>query len=91
MSERHLRWIRQQSCVVPGCRSTLPIEAHHVRTAANAGTGRKPDDAFACPLCWEHHREHHLIGARSFEARYQLDLLAEAARYAASSGTELLI
>ena len=90
MSERHLRWIRRQSCVVPTCRSTSPIEAAHIRTAGNAGTAIKPDDSFAVPMCREHHAEQHR-GVRSFEAKYGIDLLAEAARYAASSGDALLI
>jgi hypothetical protein len=89
MSKRHLRWIRRQSCVVPDCRSFAAIEAAHVRTAGNAGTGIKPHDKFTVPMCREHHAEQHKRGWRTFERRYGLDLLAEAAKYAESSGTEL--
>jgi hypothetical protein len=88
MSARHLAWLRTLSCVVPGCLNRR-IEAHHIRTAANSGVGMKPDDRFAVPCCFDHHREYHTHGRKTFERKYGLDLLVEAERYAASSGRDL--
>lgn len=88
MSTRHLSWLRTLPCVVPDCPNPR-IEAHHIRTAANSGVGLKPDDRYAVPCCIEHHREYHNRGKRTFERKYSLDLLAEAERYAASSGREI--
>jgi len=90
MSARHLAWLRTLPCVVPDCPNPR-IEAHHIRTAANSGIGLKPKDEFAVPCCVEHHREYHNHGKRTFEAKYSLDLLAEAERYAASSGRDVLV
>lgn len=89
MTARHLAWLRQQPCVVQGCLGQ-PVEAHHVRTAANAGMGMKPDDREAVPTCHAHHMAIHSHGWLTFETTYGLDLRAEARRYAASSGTELM-
>ncbi len=83
MTAAHLAFVRSQPCCVPGCRTGAPVQAHHVRTAANAGTGMKPPDATAAPLCAIHHAEHDRIGKRSFAARYGIDLAAEAALLAA--------
>lgn len=73
----HLAWIREQPCAVPGCR-VKRIEAHHVRTAANAGTGVKPPDSFAIGLCQYHHTRGaesiHQLGQDTFAARHGIDL-----------------
>jgi hypothetical protein len=61
------------------------VQAHHVRTAANAGTGLKPPDTAAVPLCDQHHYEGHQIGWRTFEARYRVDLAGEA-RFLGTAG-----
>jgi hypothetical protein len=53
----------------------------HVRTAANAGTGMKPSDAYTCSGCTEHHRECHRIGEKSFEAKYKINLMALAREF----------
>jgi hypothetical protein len=90
MSARHLAWLRTLPCVVSGC-SNPRIEAHHIRTAANSGMGMKPDNRFAVPCCFEHHREYHNHGRKTFERKYGLELLAEAERYAASSGQDALV
>jgi hypothetical protein len=71
---RHLAWLRSLPCAVPGCRTFLPPEAHHVRSGATAGLALKPLAQDAVPLCLGHHEEGHRIGWRSFEARYGLDL-----------------
>lgn len=85
----HLKWIRQQPCCVPGCEWRGIIHAHHIRTAANSGTGMKPPDRDTVPMCGPHHRHGHLVGWRTFEARSRIDLAALAKDYAALSGTEM--
>lgn len=45
-------------------------EAAHVRSKGAGG----PDKGNTIPLCMGHHHEQHLIGIRSFEKRYGLDL-----------------
>ncbi len=77
MTAAHLAYVRSLPCCVPDCHQR-PIHAHHVRTAATAGTGMKPPDTDAVPLCYAHHDEHHRIGWRTFHARYGVDLAAEA-------------
>ena len=55
-----------------------PVATEHIRTAANSGLGMKPDDRFAVPCCFDHHKEYHNHGRKTFERKYGLDLLAEA-------------
>jgi hypothetical protein len=51
-SEKYLAWIRTQPCLVCGGNS----EACHVRKLkGGAGTGTKPHDFCAIPLCRNHH------------------------------------
>lgn len=82
----HLAFVRSQGCVVRNkarteCRG--PIEAHHVRTAANSGIGMKPPDTAAVGLCTRHHRALHGAGRRTFETTYSVDLTEEAQRLVA--------
>lgn len=35
------------------------MHAHHMREAATAGKGQKPDDSFCTPLCMTHHTDWH--------------------------------
>jgi hypothetical protein len=62
--------------------NTLPCIACGLEESQNAhtrtgGMGRKSDYTTIVPLCDDHHREHH-AGAKSFAARYKLDLAREA-------------
>jgi hypothetical protein len=41
----------------------------------------KPSDRWVVALCRDHHAEQHRKGQLSFEARYELDLLALAAEF----------
>ena len=84
---KHLVWVRQQVCCVPGCAG--PAEAHHVRTAANSGTGLKPRDRESVPACWSHHRELHDVGRLTFERRHRINLAEIAAWCDQASGTEM--
>lgn len=85
----HRAFVRRHSCSVPGCQDG-PIEFAHVRTAANAGTGIKPSDAYGISLCAAHHREQHQIGAATFGAKYKLNLLALAAQFASWTSDKAL-
>lgn len=89
---KHLVWIRKQPCCVPWCRQERPlfvIHSHHVRSAANSGTGLLPPDRDTVPLCAGHHAEGHRIGWKTFEAKHHIDLAALAKEYASLSGSEM--
>lgn len=83
-SPKHLAFVRCQGCGIAGCKQT-PIHAHHIRTAATAGTGIKPSDAAAVNLCWKHHAEGHQTGWKTFERKYGVDLATHAMWLAAHS------
>ncbi len=85
---KHLAWVRRQPCCVPGCQRTQ-IESHHIRTAANSGTGLKPPDTATVPLCAVHHLQGHSLGWRTFQQAHGIDLTAIAAEYARLSGQEM--
>lgn len=72
---RHRRFIRSFSCCVPGCAET-PIQVAHIRSAANSGTGIKPHDSSAVPMCVAHHYRQHQIGQPAFEKTYGVNLAA---------------
>ncbi len=72
-SPSHLAWIRAQPCCVRGCEGRQ-IQAHHVRTAATSGTGLKPADGDAVPMCQAHHGALHQNGAIWFEEFHGLVL-----------------
>ena len=68
-------FVRDLGCVICGA----PAENAHTRTG---GTSRKGDYTTIIPLCFEHHRggkDSYHAGAKSFAARYNLDLEAIAA------------
>ncbi len=81
---RHRKWLRTFQCVVNNCQGGH-IEVSHIRTAANAGTGIKPHDAFAVPMCSECHAYYHRIGHKTFERIYILNLAALAAEFTRKS------
>jgi hypothetical protein len=82
----HLKWIRKLPCAVHGPDCCGPVHAHHVRENTGAGTGLKPADMWAVPLCGGgHHLEFHRIGAQSFAAKHGIDLRSLAVRLAAAS------
>lgn len=87
---QHRAWLRQQPCLVSGSSCSGPccagrMHAHHVRSAADSGIGKKPPDDRCVPLCAAHHDELHRIGAQTFGRKYSIDLPEWAARYAARS------
>jgi hypothetical protein len=73
-SYAHCDWVRGHYCSVPGCQ-LMPIETHHIRTAANSGTGKKCSDAFIVSLCRDHHNQYHNIGIETFEKRHGLNMM----------------
>lgn len=77
---RHRKFVRSHACCVTGCDGS-PIEFAHIRSAANAGTGIKPHDAFAVSLCFAHHRESHDTGIETFQRRHGIDLGKLAAEF----------
>jgi hypothetical protein len=81
---RHRRWVRSHGCCIPEC-DAVQVEFAHVRSAATAGTGQKPHDAFGVSLCHTHHDEQHRLGLARFEAKYGIDLRALAAEFAQRS------
>jgi hypothetical protein len=89
----HLADIRVMPCCVPNCRTGLPVQAHHVRSAATAGVGLKSNDSETVPLCGGiggHHDEFHRIGRHSFEAKYGVTLAAIARELSNSPPVDLL-
>lgn len=73
----HLQWVRGFPCLVEGVNGhvcEMPIVAHHIRVGTGGGTGLRPADANAVPLCDGAHRELHQHGERSFSVKYRVDL-----------------
>lgn len=98
LARNHLRFIRGLPCLVPGCRHT-DIQAAHIRMASrlhgkldDAGTGRKPDDKWALPLCRLHHTDgpeaQHRIGEQAFWLRHGIDPFGTALALWACTGDE---
>ena len=85
----HLVWLRGFQCIVRGCKNEPAVEAAHVRVGTDGGTGMKPSDIWAVPVCRTHHRfgayAIHTIGERQFEREFRLDLRALAQEFAAKS------
>jgi len=81
----HLAWLRTLPCSVPKCRAPAPSEAHHVRLGTDGGTGLKPSDKWAVPLCHRHHRQLHQVGQVTFNSLHAIDLKTEAEWLAARS------
>jgi hypothetical protein len=83
---RHRAFLRRHQCVVGrvDCDNSR-IEVAHIRSAANSGTGIKPADWDAIPLCWSCHKLQHLIGQREFEKQFHINLTELAKEFARQS------
>ena len=73
----HLAWVRGHDCAVKGlndhvCRGV--IEAAHVRTGTDGGTGIKPSDIWTLPLCSFAHWIQHRDGEAAFEREFDINL-----------------
>lgn len=66
-SERYLRFVRQQPCIVTG---SVPTVAHHT---SKAGMALKGSDYLTVPLKPELHSELHTIGQETFQRKYNID------------------
>src|SRR5467141_3661148 len=75
---QHLAFVRQLPCVA--CGKGAPSEAAHVRTGTDGGTGMKPGDRYAVPLCTACLAKQHRIGELSFWSRLRIDPLNVALR-----------
>jgi hypothetical protein len=62
--KKRLARIRQLPCLL--CHAPPPSEAAHLRIGHVAGTGLKPPDDLAIPLCHEHHRKETEMGPPLF-------------------------
>jgi hypothetical protein len=65
MSADHLAMVRQLECINCPRGFSAPVQAHHLlRTGDHTqrGTGRKPADKFAIPLCLRCHNAVHAHG-----------------------------
>lgn len=82
-SPSHLAWVRTRACLGTGGPEEClgKMEAHHVRHAHNAGTGLKPGDDAAVPLCALHHKILHDAGHLSFQRDYVCNLDKAAAEH----------
>lgn len=70
--------IRAMPCLIAGTHACGgAMEAAHAKSRGAGG-----DRRHLVPLCSGHHREQHTRGVLTFQAKYQLDLLAEADRIA---------
>ena len=81
---QHLVFVRQLSCVA--CGKAAPSEAAHVRTGTDGGTGMKPRDRYALPLCAACHAKQHRLGELTFWSALRVDPLNVATRLWAVSG-----
>jgi hypothetical protein len=75
VNESHLALIRQCPCL--SCDQDPAREAAHVRMSAPGkpvtGTGIKPDDRWALPLCHDCHMKQHAVGETKFWADLGID------------------
>ena len=81
-SQGHLAFVRSFTCALwgkAGHECSGRMHAHHCREGANGGTGLKPDDSTAVPLCDLAHTEIHNTGWQTFEKKWGVDLSAIAA------------
>jgi len=59
----YLDWLKEQPCAV--C-LRKPCDPAHCSLGWPSGTGTKPPDSFALPLCRHHHEEQHRVGETHF-------------------------
>jgi hypothetical protein len=81
-----LAFVRLLPCVA--CGKAAPSDAAHVRTGTDGGTGIKPGDRYAVPLCAACHAEQHRVGELTFWSALRIDPINVAARLWVVSGDE---
>ena len=82
----HLAFVRLLPCVA--CGKAAPSDAAHVRTGTDGGTGIKPGDRYAVPLCAACHAKQHRVGELTFWSALRIDPINVAARLWVVSGDE---
>jgi hypothetical protein len=82
-SPAHRQWVRGHAC--SACGALAPIEAAHVRTGTDGGTGIKPSDRWVISLCRDCHHNQHALGEAPFERLHGIDMKALAAEFFAKS------
>jgi hypothetical protein len=80
----HLALVRRCGCL--SCDADPAGEAAHLRIGTSAGTGLKPGDRWALPLCHACHMEQHAIGEVTFWRGLDLDPVGVAVALHAKSG-----
>jgi hypothetical protein len=80
----HLALVRRCACLA--CDNDNGCEAAHLRINTGAGTGLKPGDRWALPLCSACHRLQHAIGEVTFWRGLDLDPVGVAVALFAKSG-----
>jgi hypothetical protein len=78
-SPAHRKWVRGHACAA--CGSQTAIEAAHVRSGTDGGTGIKPSDRWVISLCKTCHTHQHQVGEEAFEAIHRIDMKAIAAMF----------
>lgn len=79
-SDKYLKWIRQQPCIVTQLCSGKS-EAHHEDILKSGGTACKGHDSTCLPLCRLHHAERHQMGRDTFFERWAIDPAFEIVRH----------
>jgi hypothetical protein len=80
----HLALVRRLPCI--SCDADPAGEAAHLRIGTSAGTGLKPGDRWALPLCHVCHMQQHAIGEVTFWRGLDLDPVGVAVALFAKSG-----
>jgi hypothetical protein len=80
----HLALVRRLPCLA--CDADPAGEAAHLRINTRAGTGLKPGDRWALPLCHACHTRQHSVGELTFWRELALDPIRIAVALHAASG-----
>lgn len=75
----YVRWLHGWRCCVPGCTTSYPVHAHHVKSRRYSNS-----DMTCIPLCLNHHTGDqgiHIIGKITWSKRFMIDLDAEVKKY----------
>lgn len=81
----HLAFVRDIGICL-ACGISGPTQAAHVRRGTDGGTGTKPSDKYAVPLCPECHVRQHRVGEVTFWGELGVDPLDVACRLWTVSG-----
>ena len=71
LSEKYLRWIREQPCMMCGDNSNSVVH-HLIGVGSMGGMGMKASDSMTCPLCVTCHAKIH---SRSSYLCYQWEMI----------------